>query len=151
MVSMLEAMQRMSVAEGIWLEALEQHATAEPNALFAERLRETADAAAQQRIALEEIDRQGLVFEPFSADEIRPLPYELRSLGRVGPAVLWERFDEAHEEWMSVLQGERSFAAIAEVFGRLADVLAELADAVDRERGVDPEQDEGRRSATESA
>lgn len=132
----------MRLADADWADALDAHVLAEPNSAFAGRLRAFAAASRRQQEALEYSANERLEWNPLPSTPERPPPYELSSeSGRVGPPALWKRFDEAYARWDKALEG-RSMSAIAEGFGALADATEELADAVDRERGVRRERRE---------
>ncbi len=138
-MSLEGAIDRLRLAEADWTEALDAHIYAEPNALFAKRLRAFAEAADRQREAFEYGANERLAWDPLPHEpDGRPAPCELSpDSGRVGPAELWERFDRAFAEWDRSLEGS-SMPEIARCFGDLAAAANELADAVDRERGVAP-------------
>ena len=142
-----EAMNGLKSADVNWREKLANHQRAEPNAGYAERLRETAVAAAQEQAACLKIADEGLRFDPPPADKIQPLPYELqRRSGRVGPPELWARFDAIHDAWMSAWLNPDP-RVIAAAFGDLAAILGEIATAVDVERGQPVKPGHQRRSA----
>lgn len=139
-MTLQEALNRLGSADGFWREALDEHDRAEPNAGYAERLRKSAAAAAQEQVACLEVAGEGLDLEPLSRDEVQPLPYELqRGSGRVGPDALWARFDEIHDAWLAAWM-QRDMRVLADAFGQLSEVCNELADAVDLERGVGPKR-----------
>ena len=139
-----EAMNRLTNADSVWRQSLHEHARAEPNDGYAERLRQTAAAAEKEQVACLAVAEEGLALEPMAPEEVQPLPYELqRPSGRVGPEQLWARFDEIHDAWMAAWL-QRDMTVIADAFGQLSAVLYELADAVDAERG---KVDKRRRSA----
>ena len=144
-----EAMNRLTNADSVWRQSLHEHARAEPNDGYAERLRQTAAAAEKEHDACLAVAEEGLALEPLAPEEVQPLPYELqRPSGRVGPDELWARFDEIHDAWMAAwLQVDMT--VIADAFGKLSEILYELADAVDAERGV--KVDKRRRAGGQSA
>jgi hypothetical protein len=144
-----EAMNRLTNADGFWRESLHDHARAEPNDAYAERLRRTAEAAEKEHEACLAVAEEGLGLEPLTPEEVQPLPYELqRPSGRIGPDELWARFDEIHNAWMAAWL-QRDMAVIADAFGQLSTVLYELADAVDAQRGVKAEK--RRRASADSS
>ena len=117
-MSLEGAIDRLRLAEADWTEALDAHIYAEPNALFAKRLRAFAEAADRQREAFEYGANERLAWDPVPHEpDGRPAPYELSpDSGRIGPAELWERFDRAFAAWDRSLEGS-SMPEIARCFG----------------------------------
>jgi hypothetical protein len=117
-------------ADRKWQEALRRHWLAPPDAGFAERLRELADAAEQQQAVFAQAERRGARWESIpNASQIEP-PYELRpGTGRRGPAELWASFDAAIARLGAALEGV-SLAAIARAFGEIDGAARALSTAV---------------------
>jgi hypothetical protein len=127
---MAGADERFQEARQLWRAALRDHLLAPPDAGFSARLASLAGAAAQRAAACEAAHQDGYEWPP-ARGGTQP-PYELRpGTGRRGPAQLWERFDEAVAELDRVSEG-RSIRAVGRAYSELAEVAAELADAVDR-------------------
>lgn len=126
----MRAVRRAS--EG-WAEAMRAHKIAPPDAGFAQRLRDLAEAAATEQVAWEHAHAAGLLWRPVPGAESAAPPYELRpGTGRRGPAELWERFDAAVAELNRAITGS-SAAVVADAFGDFAQSAGALADAVARE------------------
>jgi hypothetical protein len=123
--------QAFQDARRAWREALRDHVLAPPDAEFSARLAALAAAAAQRAAACEAAYRDGFEW-PAARGGAKP-PYELQpGSGRRGPEKLWDRFDEAVAELDRVSEG-RSMRAVAHAYADLADVVAQLAEAVERE------------------
>jgi hypothetical protein len=134
-VSITRASDLLRLAEADWTEAVDAHILAEPNPQFAERLRYFAAAAERQRDAMEYAHQAGFAWDPLPSSPPRPAPYELSAgSGRVGPAAMWRRFDAAYARWDRALE-QSSLQVVADGFAQVAEVAAELAEAVDDERG----------------
>jgi hypothetical protein len=119
-------------AQQRWREALEAHRTAPPDAGFSARLAALADAARAEAGACREAEANGFEWPPHRATESRP-PYELQpGSGRRGPTELWHRFDGAVAELNRVAAGT-DLLDLAEVYEVLAEIAAQLAQAVERE------------------
>jgi hypothetical protein len=115
-----------------WAKAMRAHKLAPPDAGFAERLRGLAVAAAREQVTWDRAHAAGLLWKPVPGAESAKPPYELLpGTGRRGPEELWERFDAAVAELNRAITGS-SAVAVAHAFGALADVAAEVADAVAR-------------------
>jgi hypothetical protein len=115
-----------------WRGALESHRMAPPDENFAARLGALADAAAEQARACRDADAAGYDWTPHRAADSRP-PYELQpGTGRRGPVELWRRFDGAVASLSAVATG-RDILAVADAYDELAEVAAQLADAVSQE------------------
>ena len=113
-----------------WAEAMRAHKLAPPDAGFAQRLRNLADAAGNEQVAWEHAHAAGLLWRPVPGAENAAPPYELRpGTGRRGPAPLWERFDGAVRTLNHAITGSSS-AAVADAFGEFAEAAAALADAL---------------------
>src|SRR5437660_6771197 len=109
------------------------HVLAPPDAGFAQRLRNLAEAAAREQAAWEHAHAAGLMWRPIPGAERAEPPYELRpGTGRRGPAELWSRFDEAVAALNSAIAGSDA-ATVADAFGDMAEAARALADAVGRE------------------
>ena len=131
-------LKRMQIADQRWRVAIEESAFAPPDDGFADRLREISAAARAEAAVLHEAaGAPELRWNPIpDGTAAKRLTYELRPGGnRPGPGGLWDHFDAVVAELVRAQAGT-DFAAIAEGFGMLAEVTAELADAVDRERAV---------------
>ena len=120
-----------------WAQAMRAHKLAPPDAGFAQRLRDLAQAAANEQVAWEHAHHAGLLWRPVPGAENAAPPYELRpDTGRRGPAALWERFDRAVAGLNGAITGSDA-AKVADAFGEMAEAARALADAVakaDRER-----------------
>jgi hypothetical protein len=126
-----DADETFAEARAAWREALRTHVLAPPDAGFSARLAGLAAAARRRAEACEAAYRDGFEWPP-ARGGAKP-PYELQpGSGRRGPEELWERFDEAVAELDRVSEG-RSLRAVANAYAELADVAAQLADAVERE------------------
>jgi hypothetical protein len=127
-----------------WAEAMRAHIMAPPDAGFAQRLRQLAQAAATEQVAWEQAQAAGLMWRPVPGAEKAEPPYELRpGTGRRGPTDLWERFDAAVARLNRAIAGSSS-AEVAAAFGEVAEAAATLAAAVE-------EQDQMTREAQERA
>lgn len=144
----MDSEQAFQEAREEWRAALREHVLAPPDAGFAARIAKLAAAAAQRATACETAHKDGYEW-PAARGGAKP-PYELQpGTGRRGPAVLWERFDEAVAELDRVSEG-RSMRAVGRAYGELAELAAELAKAVEREdraSGLLPPAAKRRRSA----
>jgi hypothetical protein len=119
-------------AQQRWREALEAHRTAPPDAGFSARLAALAAAARAEAEACREADATGFEWPPHRATESKP-PYELQpGSGRRGPTELWRRFDGAVAELNRVAAGT-DLLDVADVYEALAEIAAQLAQAVERE------------------
>jgi hypothetical protein len=119
-----------------WAAAMRAHKLAPPDAGFAGRLGDLAEAAANEQVAWEHAHAAGLLWRPVPGAENAAPPYELRpGTGRRGPAALWERFDAAVAALNHAITGS-SAAAVADAFGDFAEVARALADAVAAEDGA---------------
>jgi hypothetical protein len=131
------ALKQLSVAERSLKRALAQHRLAPPDAGYARRLRDFADACEQGEIASYNAARVGITFDPPSPGGppvTLPVPHELApDSGRLGPAERWEAFDRAIADLNRAFEGI-SFAAIARAFGELAASSRELSQTVQAER-----------------
>jgi hypothetical protein len=137
-------LKRMQIADQRWRAAIEESAFAPPDPGFADRLRSISAAARAEADVLYEAARAPqLRWDPIpDANAAKRLSYELRPGGnRPGPGELWDRFDEVIAALVRAQAGT-DFAAIAEGFQTVGELTAQLADAVDRERGVIPGDDE---------
>jgi hypothetical protein len=128
-----QIMRAVRHASDGWAEAMRAHKLAPPDAGFGQRLRNLADAAADEQVAWEHAHGAGLLWRPVPGAENAAPPYELRpGTGRRGPAPLWERFDAAVQTLNHAITGS-SAAAVADAFGEFADAAGALADAVGSE------------------
>jgi len=141
-------LKRMQIADHRWRAAIEESAFAPPDPGFSDRLRSISAAAhAEADVLHEAAGAPQLRWNPIpDATAAKRLSYELRPGGnRPGPGELWDRFDGVIAALVRAQAGT-DFAAIARGFQAVGDLTAELADAVDRERGVgpgDPEEKTG--------
>jgi hypothetical protein len=116
-----------------WAEAMRAHKLAPPDAGFAQRLRNLAEAATNEQVAWEHAHAAGLLWRPVPGAENAAPPHELRpGTGRRGPARLWERFDAEVAALNSAITGS-SAANVADAFGEFAEAAGALADAIARE------------------
>ena len=128
-----QIMRAVRRASDGWAEAMRAHKLAPPDAGFAQRLRNLADAAADEQVAWEHAHAAGLLWRPVPGAESALPPYELRpGTGRRGPAALWERFDAAVAQLNRAITGS-SAATVADAFGELSEAAVALAEAVARE------------------
>jgi hypothetical protein len=128
-----QIMRAVRHASDGWAAAMRAHKLAPPDAGFAQRLRNLADAAATEQVTWEHAHAAGLLWRPVPGAENALPPYELRpGTGRRGPAPLWERFDGAVATLNRAITGS-SAAAVADAFGEVAQAADALATAVVRE------------------
>jgi hypothetical protein len=128
-----EIMRAVRQAGNDWGQAMRAHVLAPPDAGFAQRLRDLADAAAREQVAWEHAHAVGLLWRPIPGAERAEPPYELRpGTGRRGPPQLWARFDAAVAALNVAIAGSDS-AAVADAFGEMSQAARALADAVSRE------------------
>jgi hypothetical protein len=115
-----------------WAEAMRAHVMAPPDAGFAARLRNLSEAAAIEQLAWERAHAAGLMWRPFPDGEPPEPPYELRpGTARRGPEDLWQRFDVAVGA-LNVAITRPDTVALVGAFAEMANVAADLADAVER-------------------
>jgi hypothetical protein len=125
-----QIMRAVRHASDDWAEAMRAHTLAPPDAGFGQRLRNLAEAAANEQVAWEHAHAAGLLWRPVPGAENASPPYELRpGTGRHGPATLWERFDAAVRTLNHAITGSNS-AAVADAFGEFSEASGALADAV---------------------
>lgn len=128
-----QIMRAVRHASDDWAVAMRAHKLAPPDAGFAQRLRDLAQAASAEQVAWEHAHAAGLLWRPVPGAESAAPPYELRpDTGRRGPPGLWARFDAAVTGLNQAITGS-SAAVVADAFGAMAEAAAELADAVARE------------------
>lgn len=128
------AIERVREAQEEWNTALLAHEQALPDLKpFAQRLRATSKAAARQAAALEYAAEAGL--RAMAKDPVvRHPPRELsHGANRPGDPALWNRFDEAVNEWQTAWQSG-STLTVAQAVRRLATLTEMLADQVDETR-----------------
>jgi len=126
-----QIMRRVRQASNVWAEAMRAHVLAPPDAGFAGRLKALADAASTEQVAWEHAHAAGLLWRPVPGAENAEPPYELRpGTGRRGPAELWARFDEAVKALNRAIT-QPDAAVVADAFGDVAEIAAELAEAVE--------------------
>ncbi len=131
-----QIMRAVRHASDGWAAAMRAHKLAPPDAGFASRLRDLAEAASDEQVAWEHAHAAGLLWRPVPGAENAAPPYELRpGTGRRGPAPLWARFDAAVAALNHAITGS-SAAEVADAFGEFAEAAGALADAVAAEDGV---------------
>jgi|SRR5947209_20290494 len=131
-----QIMRAVRHASDDWAAAMRAHKLAPPDAGFAQRLRNLAEAASNEQVAWEHAHAAGLLWRPVPGAENAAPPYELRpGTGRRGPAALWERFDAAVAALNLAITGS-SAADVADAFGEFSEAAAALADAVAAEDGM---------------
>jgi hypothetical protein len=131
-----QIMRAVRRASDGWAAAMRAHKLAPPDAGFAERLRNLAEAAANEQVAWEHAHAAGLLWRPVPGAENAAPPYELRpGTGRRGPPALWERFDSAVATLNHAITGSNA-ADVADAFGEFAEATQALADAVAQEDEV---------------
>ena len=131
-----DAMSAIRDAGEGWAQAMRAHKLAPPDAGFAARLRDLAEAATGEQSAWQNADRAGLLWRPVPGAESAAPPYELRpGTGRRGPDDLWATFDAAVAMLNRAITGSDA-AAVAEAFGGLAAAASALAAAVGQEDRV---------------
>lgn len=131
-----QIMRRVRHAGEEWAAAMRAHKLAPPDLGFAQRLRDLAEAAADEQVAWEYAHSVGLLWRPVLGAESAAPPYELRpGTGRRGPAPLWERFDAAVDGLNRAIAGSDS-AIVADAFGEIAEAAGALADAVAQQDGA---------------
>jgi hypothetical protein len=127
-----QIMRAVRHASDGWAAAMRQHKLAPPDAGFAQRLRNLAEAAGAEQVAWEHAHAAGLLWRPVPGAENAAPPYELRpDTGRRGPAELWSQFDGAVAGLNRAITGS-SAADVADAFGAMAEAAGALADAVSR-------------------
>lgn len=125
-----QIMRAVRRASDGWAEAMRAHKLAPPDAGFAQRLRNLAEAATTEQTAWEHAHAAGLLWRPIPGAQSAAPPYELRpGTGRRGPAPLWDRFDAAVAALNVAITGSDA-AAVADAFGELSAAATALADAV---------------------
>lgn len=125
-----QIMRAVRRASDGWADAMRAHKLAPPDAGFAQRLRNLAEAAATEQVTWEHAHHAGLMWRPVPGAENASPPYELRpGTGRRGPSDLWERFDQAVAALNRAITGS-SAAGVADAFGEVAEVADALATAV---------------------
>jgi excisionase family DNA binding protein len=129
----------LGVAESEWQAAVRPSEMAPPDAGFAFRIRQLADAAARKAAALALVDAEAhseLVPQPGARG--MALSYELRPGGnRPGPAKLWQRFDRAVGKLGDALAGSE-VSALQAAMDKLSLVMHDLADALERSSNTQP-------------
>jgi hypothetical protein len=126
-------MEAVHAAGSSWASAMRAHTLAPPDAGFAARLRDLAEAAASEQAAWDNAHAAGLMWRPVPGAEHAEPPYELRPrTGRRGPPELWSRFDAAVVALTPAITGSNA-AEVSDAFGEIAGAAEALADAVVRE------------------
>lgn len=125
-----QIMRRVRQASDGWAAAMRAHKLAPPDLGFAQRLQALADAASTEQVAWEHAHAAGLMWRPVPGAENAEPPYELRpGTGRRGPEQTWARFDQAVAALNRAITGSNS-AQVADAFGDLSEITAQLAAAV---------------------
>jgi hypothetical protein len=128
-----QIMRAVRRASDDWAEAMRAHKLAPPDAGFAERLRNLAEAAATEQVAWEHAHAAGLLWRPVPGAENAAPPYELRpGTGRRGPARMWERFDAAVAGLNHAIT-RSSAAEVADAFGEISEAAGALAGTIAQE------------------
>ncbi|MEA2213490.1 MAG: hypothetical protein QOF83_3438 [Solirubrobacteraceae bacterium] len=142
-----QIMRAVRHASDGWAAAMRQHKLAPPDAGFARRLRDLAQAAGAEQVAWEHAHAAGLLWRPVPGAENAAPPYELRpETGRRGPVELWSRFDAAVASLNRAITGS-SAAEVADAFGAMAEAAGALAEAVSREDQAGSRQSRARGAA----
>jgi len=135
-MSVDNAVTELRIAQDRWESALRAHLLAPPDAGYARRLRNFAEACEQQQTAYAHAAAAGLAWTPVPASETPEAPPELSpDSGRRGPPELWARFDSAIEDFGRALEGI-SLASISHAFGELGEILRALSRAVAEQDAV---------------
>lgn len=121
-----------SVADYEWEVALEQSRMAPPDARFASRIRQIAQAAAWRAAAIKErAEDPNFAWKPIPGSAGMTLSYELRPGGnRPGPKDAWDRFDRVVNRLGDAMEGS-SATAVAAALKDLASAMRDLADAIE--------------------
>ena len=142
-----QALAMNEAAAVAWADAIRAHIVAPPDDGFVDRLRGFAQAARMRARAARVADAAGMRWVAQPGARSSQAPYELRpGTGRVGPADLWERFDERVAAYNAAVAGT-SAGTVADAADAIAEVLEQIADAVAKERGEAPGQGRKRRSS----
>lgn len=143
MVDPRAVLRRMQIADQRWRAAIDESAFAPPDDGFPDRLRAISAAAeGEAQVLFDAATAPELRWNPAPAD-VRRLSYELRPGGnRPGPPALWKELDDAVEA-LVIAQSATDFTAIAEQFRAIGRLLADLADGVDEERGMQRDRQAG--------
>jgi hypothetical protein len=128
-MSIERAINDMNAADHTFRAALRQHRLAPPDAQFARRLKELADACESEQIACDYAAEEGLGWEPMAPARRLPPPELRPDGGRRGPPDLWAKFDTAWTDLSTALESI-SLPAVARAFGELATLLRALSIAV---------------------
>ena len=131
-MSVERAINNMNAADHTFRAALRQHRVAPPDAGFARRLKDFADACESEQIACDYAAQEGLGWEPMPAARRLPPPELRPDSGRRGPPELWTSFDTEWNDLSKALEG-LSLPAVARAFAELATLSRQLATAVAEE------------------
>jgi len=135
-MSVDNAVTELRIAQDRWESALRAHLLAPPDAGYARRLRNFAEACEQQQTAYAHAAAAGLGWTPVPPSETPEAPPELSpDSGRRGPPELWGRFDSAIEDFGRTLEGI-SLASISHAFGELGEITRALSRAVAEQDAV---------------
>jgi excisionase family DNA binding protein len=130
-----------SIADYEWEIALEQSRMAPPDARFASRIRQIAQAAAWRAASLKQrTEDPDFAWEPVTGSAGMTLSYELRPDGnRPGPKDAWDRFDRVVARLGTAIEGS-SATAVASALADLASAMREVADGIENRSlpGSDP-------------
>jgi excisionase family DNA binding protein len=129
-----------SVADYEWEIALEQSRMAPPDARFASRICQIAQAASWRAASISErVNDQHFAWEPATGSAGMTLSYELRPDGnRPGPKDAWDRFDRVVARLGTAMEGS-SAAAVAGTLVDLASAMRDVADGIDGRSPRTPE------------
>jgi hypothetical protein len=128
-----QIMRAVRRASDSWAAAMRAHKMAPPDADFAHRLADLAEAASIEQVAWEHAHAAGLLWRPVPGAEHAAPPYELRpGTGRRGPEELWQRFDVSVAGLNRAITGSDA-AVVADAFGELSEAAQALADAIAEE------------------
>jgi excisionase family DNA binding protein len=121
-----------SVADYEWEIALEQSRMAPPDARFASRIRQIAQAAAWRAASIKQrTEDPSFAWEPVTGSAGITLSYELRPGGnRPGPKDAWDRFDRVVARLGTAMEGS-SATAVAGALADLAGAMRDLADGIE--------------------
>lgn len=128
-----------AMADYEWEIALEHSRMAPPDARFASRIRQIAQAALSRAASIREcMDDPSFVWRPVPGSAGMTLSYELRPGGtRPGPKDGWERFDRVVARLGAAMEGN-SANAVASALRDLASAMTDVADAIEKRPAREP-------------
>ena len=131
--------QEYLMADYEWEIALEQSRMAPPDARFANRIRQIAQAAASRAASIREcMEDPEFVWRPTPESAGMTLSYELRPGGtRPGPKDAWDRFDRVVAR-LGTAMGDDSASAVASALRDLASAMNDVADAIEKRPAREP-------------